>query len=71
MKDFYDLYVLLRLNQFDQNIILESIKATFSRRDSIISKTASFFEGEFKTNPKLNSLWNLFIKNNNLTIGST
>ncbi len=68
MKDFYDLFILLSSYQFDQNILLESIKATFKQRETIINHTPSFFEQDFKINTKLNSLWNQFVKNNNLTI---
>jgi len=69
MKDFYDLYVLFASNPIKQDILLESISATFKQRETIIVHTASFFEQEFKTDLKLNLLWNQFVKNNNLTIG--
>jgi predicted nucleotidyltransferase component of viral defense system len=69
MKDFYDLYVLFTSNPIKQDILLESISATFKQRETIIVHTASFFEQEFKTDLKLNLLWNQFVKNNNMTIG--
>ena len=69
MKDFYDLYVLFASNPIKQDILLESINATFKQRETNIVHTASFFEQEFKTDLKLNLLWNQFVKNNNLTIG--
>ena len=69
MKDFYDLYVLFTSNPIKQDILLESISVTFKQRETNIVHTASFFEQEFKTDLKLNLLWNQFVKNNNLTIG--
>ena len=66
MKDFYDVYALLKANKFDTTVLAESIKATFNKRETSIIQFPSFFEKEFKTDAQLNKLWKQFLKKNKL-----
>lgn len=66
MKDFYDVYNLLEMNQFDRGILKKSIEATFNKRLSSFTQIPSFFEDEFKNDNKLNKLWKQFLDKNKL-----
>lgn len=66
MKDFYDVYALLKANQFHTAVLTESIKATFDKRETSINQFPSFFDEEFKADAKLNTHWKQFIKKNKL-----
>jgi predicted nucleotidyltransferase component of viral defense system len=68
MKDFYDLFVLLTTFNFDLDVLSDAIIATFKHRETPILPNPSFFEKEFMIDKTLNSIWNRFLKNNNLTI---
>ncbi len=54
MKDFYDLWILIRKFELDGKILMEAIKATFKRRktgiptDIPIAFTSEFYEDETK-----------------------
>jgi len=62
MKDFYDLWVLAREYEFEGAILLQAIKATFSRRQTAVPEqtplalTADFFE-----DPQKNTQWDAFL----------
>jgi hypothetical protein len=68
MKDFYDVYSLIKTNQFDKSLVLESIQATFQRRETIIPNEPSLFETEFGLDKNLNLLWIHFLKKNKLSL---
>jgi predicted nucleotidyltransferase component of viral defense system len=68
MKDFYDVYSLFKMNQFDKNIINQSIEATFKQRGTSFSQLPSFFESDFGEDPKLNKLWKQFLLKNKLDL---
>jgi hypothetical protein len=68
MKDFYDVYSLIKTNQFDKSILSESIRATFQRRETIITKNLALFDLEFGLDKNLNLLWNHFLKKNKLSL---
>lgn len=68
MKDFYDLFVLLKTFNFDLDVLSDAIIATFKHRETLILPNPSFFEKEFLIDKTLNNLWYRFIKNNNLEI---
>jgi predicted nucleotidyltransferase component of viral defense system len=68
MKDFYDVYALLKVNQFDTAVLTESIKTTFERRETSLNQLPSFFDDEFKTDVQLNKFWKQFLKKNKLNL---
>lgn len=68
MKDFYDVYALLKANQFHNAVLTESIKATFEKRETSFNQLPSFFDEEFKVDAKLNTLWGQFLKKNKLLL---
>jgi len=66
MKDFYDVYALLKANQFDTAFLTESIRATFKKRETSLNQLPSFFDDAFKSDAHLNTLWKQFLKKNKL-----
>ena len=63
MKDFYDIWLLSRLFQFDNSILEESILATFTRRETSIPENIPLaFTNEFFENKQKILQWNSFIK---------
>jgi len=68
MKDFYDVYVLIKTTDFDKEILSKSIEATFQRRETVIPNNPSLFEIEFGLDSNLNLLWNHFLKKNKLSL---
>ncbi len=68
MKDFYDVYSLMKSNQMDRVTLKESIKSTFVRRETSLNQLPSFFDEEFLSDAKLNTLWRQFMKKNKLEL---
>ena len=66
MKDFYDVYILFKMNQFDKSVIQQSIEATFRQRGTSFLQKPSFFDADFKEDPKLNKLCRQFLLKNKL-----
>jgi len=62
MKDFYDLYTLLKSNKYDCDILREAVKATFNNRNTAYQQNHPFFSAEFVSNTNLTIRWNAFIK---------
>lgn len=60
MKDFYDLYRILIVHKFDENILLAAIKATFENRHTNYSAENIVFSPEFANNPTLEKRWSSF-----------
>lgn len=68
MKDFYDVYVLMKTTDFDKEILSKSIEATFQRRETVIPNNPSLFDAKFGLDSNLNLLWNQFLKKNKLSL---
>lgn len=47
MKDFYDIYLLLKTNDFDKTVLSESIRQTFSKRETQIKEPILIFKKSF------------------------
>ena len=62
MKDFFDVYRILKTGKIDLNTLQEVITATFQNRGTAISTDYSLFEDSFSTDAKLNIMWNSYLK---------
>ena len=62
MKDFYDLYTILKGEEYDRELLSDAIKATFKNRQTVYIDNHIVFSNAFANNPDLNTRWNSFIK---------
>ena len=62
MKDFYDLWVLLKKDRHDSEILKEAIRATFTNRNTAYVEDHPVFKKEFRNNKALALRWKAFIK---------
>lgn len=62
MKDFFDVFRILKSGKIDLNTLQEAITATFENRGTVISTEYSFFEESFATDDKRNIMWNSYLK---------
>lgn len=69
MKDFYDLWFLLRNFEIDSTQLKEAIKNTFYRRRTEIPiETPTAFTEEFALNDQKNIQWKSFLRKNELDV---
>ncbi|GAB6276455.1 MAG: hypothetical protein SAMD01599839_09950 [Rectinema sp.] len=67
MKDYFDLYVLLREPSFDDTAVLEAIARTFARRGTVIPKGLPIgLSSEFAENPLKVLQWRAFLTKNGI-----
>jgi hypothetical protein len=65
MKDFYDIYMLLKHMNFSDEELLDAIKATFERRSTAMpQQTPVAFLPEFLDDGSKVVQWNAFLKRN-------
>lgn len=62
MKDYYDLYQILRTQKLDTDILQEAISRTFENRSTPYDSDTMFFRKEFGANMMLETRWRAFIK---------
>jgi len=62
MKDFYDLYTLLKAKDINGEILQNAIKETFLRRNSKIHQNSIVFSEEFAKDKERNIQWAAFIR---------
>lgn len=62
MKDFYDLYIILKNHQFNVSILQEAIQATFANRQTEYDPDNIVFTNTFCTNNELSTRWITFMK---------
>lgn len=62
MKDFFDVYRILKAGNIDLSTLQEAITATFENRGTAISTDYSLFEDSFATDAKRNIMWNSYLK---------
>lgn len=61
MKDFFDVYSLIKTQNFDGRILQEAISETFSRRGTPIEKELYIFTVGFKNDPEKQKQWLAFL----------
>ena len=66
VKDFYDLYCLLRPEKFDPNILPLAIAETFKNRGTSIPKSDQLFPRDFHSKEERVKQWTAFLKKSRL-----
>ncbi|MDI1352413.1 MAG: nucleotidyl transferase AbiEii/AbiGii toxin family protein [bacterium] len=67
LKDYLDLYVLLTNEQLDNQVLAKAILATFTRRGMILPEALPIgLTDEFANDPTRVSMWNAFLRKNEL-----
>ena len=62
MKDFYDVYVLLKNNDVNSANLKEAILRTFKHRNTDFVKEHELFSRSFGEDPKRRIMWNTFLR---------
>jgi predicted nucleotidyltransferase component of viral defense system len=66
MKDFYDLYHLLRPGKFDSAVLTKAIAETFENRGTVLPQNTILFSSEFAINEDRLKLWTAFLRKSRL-----
>ncbi len=64
MKDFYDIRVLSDIYSFNGELLADSIKSTFTNRDTEIPEVPMFMQNSFRVDPQKQIQWKAFIRKN-------
>jgi predicted nucleotidyltransferase component of viral defense system len=67
MKDFFDIYTLLKLNKFDRSLLKEAIMSTFSHRKTMLNLNSIVFTNDFAQDTQRNKMWKAFLRKINLS----
>lgn len=62
MKDFYDIYALAQMFEFDGPLLSKAIRATFATRQTAVPKTPVAFTPEFSSDPSKVAQWRGFLR---------
>lgn len=62
MKDFYDIYTLIKAKKIDYAILRQAVKRTFSQRNTPPDFDSSIFQEEFYTDQNRLKMWNNFLR---------
>lgn len=68
MKDYFDLYRITKVHQFDYTLLSEAIKATFENRDTTFNEDHDFFTEDFGKDAILNQQWRNYTRKMNLEL---
>ena len=69
MKDFYDIWTIARMFNFDGEILQSAIRRTFERRNTVIPAETPFaLTGEFATDNQKQQQWKAFLNRTNLQV---
>lgn len=66
MKDFYDVYYLIKENEINNISLKKAINQTFENRETPIDVKTGFFRPAFAKDETLNKRWKIFLKRNRL-----
>lgn len=69
MKDYYDLYQILKTQELDTDILQEAIIRTFENRHTQYDTDTMFFRNDFSANPTMENRWKAFMKKINCNSG--
>lgn len=70
MKDYFDLYRIFSVHQFDNTLLSEAIKATFENRGTEFVEGHDFFSEDFAKDTMLNLQWKNYIRKMKLDLPS-
>ena len=62
MKDFFDVYRILKFHQLDLEVLRQAIEATFANRNTQLEENHLLFRDEFANDDRRNSYWKGFLK---------
>ena len=62
MKDFYDVYILLKNNTIDNNSLQEAIDKTFRQRNTVFVENHELFTNSFCENKNRQMMWKAFLR---------
>ena len=62
MKDFYDVYILLKNNRIDDEILDKAIFCTFERRKTMLKTQPEIFTKDFYLYEQRQTAWKFFLK---------
>lgn len=62
MKDYFDIYRILKNHPVNESSLSEAIRRTFENRGTIRNPENEVFQEDFATNPTLNKLWTSFLR---------
>lgn len=62
MKDFFDVYRILKSGKIDQRTLQDAITATFKNRGTAMTTDHKLFDPTFATDSKRNMMWNSYLK---------
>ena len=67
MKDYFDLWILVRHTEFDGDILRQAVQATFDRRKTALSGYAPLgLTDAFAQDPQKQTQWQAFLRKNRL-----
>lgn len=70
MKDYFDLYRIISVHNFDNTLLSEAIKATFENRGTEFVEGHDFFSEDFAKDIMLNQQWKNYLRKMNLDLPS-
>ena len=62
MKDYFDIYKILKKQTVNEKNLAEAIQRTFRNRNTIINQDSMLYDASFGTREKMNLLWKIFLK---------
>ena len=62
MKDFYDIYTIIKSDNYKISVLIEAIKSTFKNRNTSFVENHIVFTESFVTNEDRNKMWKAFLK---------
>ncbi|MCX6279546.1 MAG: nucleotidyl transferase AbiEii/AbiGii toxin family protein [Bacteroidetes bacterium] len=66
MKDFYDVFILLKKDSIDKEKLQEAIKATFINRQTPYAENQLLFEPNYSENKQRQTMWKAFLRKTGL-----
>jgi len=61
MKDYYDLYIILSKEKYDDDTLQEAIMRTFENRHTSYDADTMFFRKDFADNQQMQVRWQAFL----------
>lgn len=62
LKDFYDLYKIMKEGNYDRNVLQDAVTNTFNNRHTEYREDADFFNDNFGNDNRLQTRWKAFLK---------